>query len=160
MTSLQTPRRRELTGYHVLAMVTAFFVLIIAADVLFSVLAYRTFSGEVASNPYEAGLAFNRTLAQRRREAALGWSAQVDTPRPGVVAVRVRDRAGVALPRLSLTGVLERPATETGRQVLAFEPTGDGWYTARADLAGAWDLRAEARDGQNLLEIETRLVAP
>jgi len=160
MSALQNPRRRELTGYHVLAMVVTFFLVIIGADIFFSVLAYRTFSGEVASNPYEAGLAFNRTLAQRRREAALGWSAQVATPRPGVVALRVKDKTGAPLSRLSLTGVLERPATETGRQVLTFEPAGDGWYIAPARLAGAWDLRAQARNGQDLLEIETRLVAP
>ena len=57
--------------------VVAFFALVIAVDVVFMVLAYRTFSGQVASNPYEAGLAFNQTLAQRQREASLGWSAAV-----------------------------------------------------------------------------------
>jgi nitrogen fixation protein FixH len=160
MSTLQLAPRRGLTGYHVLAMVIAFFAVVIGVDAVFAVMAYRTFSGEVASNPYEAGLAFNRTLAQRRREAALGWSAQVATPRPGVVALRVKDRAGLPLSRLSVTGVVERPATEAGRQALAFEPAGDGWYAAHADLAGAWDLRAEARDGRDLLEIETRLVTP
>lgn len=160
MSTLTARARRPLTGYHVLAMVVAFFLVVIGVDTVFMVMAYRTFSGQVASNPYEAGLAFNRTLAQRQREAALGWTAQVVVPEPGVVAVRLRDKAGAPLSRLSVTGVLERPATETGRQTLAFAPAGDGWYRARADLAGAWDLRGTARDGQDLLEIETRLVAP
>lgn len=69
-----TSRKGQITGWHVLIGVVTFFALIIAVDVVFMVLAYRTFSGQVASNPYEAGLAFNKTLAQREREAALGLS--------------------------------------------------------------------------------------
>ena len=149
-----------ITGRHVLVAMVVFFGLIIAVDTFFIVTAYRTFSGQVASNPYEAGLAFNRTLEQRRREAALGWTAQVDTPEPGVVAVRLLDKAGAPLSTLSLTGVLERPATEVGRQILDFKPAGDGWYRAAARLDGAWDLHATARDPRESFEVRTRLVAP
>ena len=149
-----------ITGWHVLIAVVLFFGIVIGVDTLFIVQAYRTFSGQVASNPYEAGLAFNRTLAQRRREAALGWSAQVLTPNAGEIVVRVLDREGRPLDRLSLTGVLERPATETGRQLLNFKPLGEGRYQARARLDGAWDLRATARNAQDVFELETRLVSP
>ena len=149
-----------ITGWHVLAAVVLFFGIVIGVDTLFIVQAYRTFSGQVASNPYEAGLAFNRTLAQRKREAALGWSAQVLTPGEGAVVVRVLDREGRPLDRLSLTGVLERPATETGRQLLNFKPLGEGRYQAQARLDGAWDLRATARNAQDVFELETRLVSP
>jgi nitrogen fixation protein FixH len=150
----------QITGWHVLIGVVLFFALVIGVDTFFMVKAYKTFSGEVASNPYEAGLAFNRTLAQREREAALGWTAAVETPQPGLVALRMKDKAGRPLSALSLTGTLERPATETGRQVLNFKPTGDGWYQASAKLEGAWDLRATARNGKDQFEIETRLVTP
>lgn len=149
-----------LTGWHVLAMVVAFFAVVTGVDAFFMVKAYATFSGQVASNPYEAGLAFNRTLAQRQREAALGWSAAVDAQGGDAVVVRLVDRAGRPLDHLSLTGALDRPATESGRQTLAFEPLGDGRYRARARLDGAWDLRATARDERNVFELETRLVAP
>jgi nitrogen fixation protein FixH len=155
-----TPAKGAITGWHVLAGMVLFFAVIIAVDTLFIVKAYRSFSGEVASNPYEAGLAFNRTLAQRQREEALGWSAVIERPEPGVVALRMADRAGRPLSTLSLTGTLERPATETGRQTLNFKPTGDGWYRAAARLDGAWDLRATARNAQDQFEIESRLVAP
>ncbi|WP_297510423.1 FixH family protein [uncultured Caulobacter sp.] len=149
----------RITGWHVLIMVVLFFGTVIAVDTIFMVQAYRTFSGEVASNPYEAGLAFNRTLAQRQREAALGWSAAVQTAEGKTVVVRVVDRDGKPLDHLSLTGTLERPATETGRQALDFKPLGDGRYQAAARLDGAWDLRATARDARNVFELETRLVA-
>ena len=129
-------------------------------DTIFMVQAYRTFSGEVASNPYEAGLAFNRTLAQRQREAALGWSASVATLDGKSVVVKVADREGKPLDGLSLTGVLERPATETGRQTLNFRSLGEGRYAASARLDGAWDLRAVARNASDMFEVETRLVEP
>lgn len=159
-TLAKTPSQKgQITGWHVLIGVVLFFGVVIAVDTFFMVKAYRTFSGQVASNPYEAGLAFNRTLAQRQREAALGWSAQVERDGDKAVVVRVLDKAGKPLDRLSLTGVLERPATETGRQALDFKPLGDGRYRAAARLDGAWDLRAVARDAKDVFELETRLVS-
>lgn len=154
------PAKGQITGRHVLVGMVLFFGFIIAVDTLFIVKAYRSFSGEVASNPYEAGLNFNRTLAQREREAALGWSAEIARPEPGVVALRLTDKTGAPLSALSLIGTLDRPATEVGRQTLNFKPAGDGWYRATARLDGAWDLRATARDARDKFEIESRLVAP
>ena len=150
----------RITGWHVLIGVVLFFAIVIGVDTIFMVQAYRTFSGEVASNPYEAGLAFNRTLAQRQKEAALGWSARVETPAGKAVVVQIVDRQDKPLDGLSLTGTLERPATETGRQTLNFRSLGGGRYEATAQLDGAWDLRAVARNAKDMFEIETRLVEP
>lgn len=152
-------RRGVITGWHVLIAVVVFFGTVISVDTLLMVQAYRTFSGDVASNPYEAGLAFNKTLSLRRREAALGWSASVETPGRKAIIVRMVDKSGAPLDRLSVTGVLERPATEAGRQTLDFKPMGDGRYQASARLDGAWDLRATARNGRDVFELETRLLA-
>jgi nitrogen fixation protein FixH/copper chaperone CopZ len=112
-----SPPAKPITGWHVLIAIVVFFAVVIGVDTFFMIKAYGTFSGQVASNPYEAGLAFNQTLALRQREAALGWSASVLKVDEDTVVVRLVDRAGAALDRLSLTGALERPATETGRQV-------------------------------------------
>jgi nitrogen fixation protein FixH len=155
------PDKGRITGWHVLIGFVLFFGIVIAVDTVFMIKAYRSFSGEVASNPYEAGLAFNKTLAQRRREAALGWSVGVETPAGGkTVVVILKDRDGKLLDGLSVTGTLERPATETGRQTLNFKPLGHGRYEAQARLDGAWDLRGVARNARDMIEIETRLVTP
>ncbi|WP_395443682.1 FixH family protein [Caulobacter sp. UC70_42] len=122
----QSKAVKPITGWHVLIAVVAFFAVVIGVDTLFMIKAYGTFSGEVASNPYEAGLAFNKTLAQRQREAALGWAASVEKADGGTVVVRLVDKTGAPLDRLSVTGVLERPATETGRRLL----TSSRWATA------------------------------
>jgi len=166
MTAVSSPKIAEsksgkpITGWHVLFAVVTFFAVVIGVDTLFMIKAYGTFSGEVASNPYEAGLAFNKTLAQRQREAALGWTATVEKAEGDAVVVRMVDKTGAPLDRLSLTGVLERPATEAGRQSLDFKPLGGGRYQAHARLDGAWDLRATARNGRDVFELETRLLEP
>lgn len=151
-----------LTGWHVLAMVVAFFAVVIGVDAVMITQAYRTFSGQVAKNPYEAGLAFNRTLAQRRAEAALGWTVTAaDTP-DRRVALTFTGPDGKPLEGLAVTGVLERPATETGKVTLAFEAVAPGVYRSRpVARGGAWDLSATARNGRgDLMEAQRRFTWP
>lgn len=136
----------RLTGWHVLICICAFFGVIIAFDSWFATLAVRTFSGEVASNPYEAGIAFNKTLAARQAERALGWSVEADSSDPARLVLVWTDRDGAPLDGLTITGQLTRPATETGAQSVTFTPVGEGRYAV--DLtslaAGGWDLAASA----------------
>jgi nitrogen fixation protein FixH len=152
----------RLTGWHVLAMVCAFFGVVIAVDVGMAMMAYRTFSGEVAKDPYEAGLLFNRTLAERRTQAALGWTADIDMIKGGDLRVTVKGKDGAPIDGLKVSAVLERPATESGRENLAFARTGPGIYDARAGhLSGAWDVRVRAVDGQGRpFEAQERFLWP
>lgn len=160
-----SPALREpgfrLTGWHVLAGVTGFFVIVTGLDIYFATLAYRTYSGEVASNPYEAGIAFNQTLEARRREAALGWRVEAQTD-AGMLTLTVRDRDGEALNGLTVTGELTRPATTKDRRVLQFQARGEGRYAAPTGaLTGAWDLAAVAANPVgDRLEIADRIAAP
>lgn len=150
-----------LTGWHVLAMVVAFFAVVIGVDAVMITQAYRTFSGQVAKNPYEAGIAFNRTLARRRAEAALGWTVTADDTADRRVVLRFADRDGKPLEGLTVTGVMERPATETGRLNLTFEAVAPGVYRSGPAPAGAWDLSATARSGRgDLMEAQRRFTWP
>lgn len=162
MTALDPPPRFTIKGRHVLAGLVAFFGLIIAVDSVFISLAYRTFSGEAAKNPYEAGLLYNRTLAQRRRQAALGWSATIEEGAGDLVLVRVADRHGRPVEGLTVNGALERPATTRGRRAVRFAAVTPGVYRAdAAPLDGAWDLHVTLRDaGGALFEADRRLVRP
>lgn len=142
--SLAAPSTRPLTGRHVLAAMVLFFAVIVGLDVLFATLAYRSFSGEVARDPYTAGIAYNEILAQRARQDALGWrvTAAVEEDR---MVLAWRDRAGRPIEGLELAAHLVRPATESGRRPLPFRADGEGRYIA--DLSGhpgAWDLQATA----------------
>lgn len=151
----------RITGWHVLAGVAGFFAVVIAVDVVFTVLAVRTFPGEVSVTPYEDGLLYNRKLAKMDAQAQLGWRAAASAE-PGRVVLELRDRTGAPLTGLVVAGRLERPATEAGRKPLQFRETAPGVYVAApGPLSGAWDLTAAARDGAgHSFEAERRLTWP
>lgn len=162
MTDLAPTPRFTIKGWHVLTGLVLFFGLVLGVDALFVSLAYRTFSGEAAKNPYEAGLLYNRTLAQRRREAALGWSATIEEAAGETLLVRVADRDGQAIEGLTVSGLLERPATAKGSRSVRFDAVSPGLYRAvAAPLDGAWDLHVTIRaaDGARF-EADRRLVRP
>ena len=152
----------RIMGWHVLAAVTGFFVLVIGVDGYFASLAFRTFPGEVSKTPYEDGLAYNRRLAQLTDQSRLGWRAAAAVAPDGSVLVRMRDRHGEPVSGLRGGATLERPATETGRIQLAFVEQAPGDYVARAGrLAGTWDLSAALQDAKGRrFEAERRLTWP
>jgi nitrogen fixation protein FixH len=136
----------RLTGWHFLAIIVGFFLVIIAVDASFAVIAYRTHPGEVSVTPYEDGLIYDREIRQQRAQEALGWQAAAAAG-PGQVIVEVHDRVGRPVAGLKMTAKLERPATEAGRLSPRFVETAPGVYSGRvAATQGAWDLSAEARD--------------
>ena len=151
----------RITGWHVLAIVTGFFAVVIGVDVTFAVLAYRTYPGEVSVTPYEDGILYNRTIAQLDRQAKLGWQAAA-AAEPGAVTLIVRDKADRPVQGLKVVGKLERPATETGRLTPRFAETAPGRYEGKlGHMAGTWDFSAEAHDGQGRVFVaERRLTWP
>jgi nitrogen fixation protein FixH len=152
----------RITGWHVLAGMVLFFTIIISVDVLFMTMAFRSFSGEVASNPYEAGLAYNKTLAEERAQAALGWSTSLQRPSERAVEVTILDRAGRPVSGLAGQVQFERPATRNGSHTLAIKGDSDGIYRATVpEPSGAWDVRftLSAPDGTPF-RVEQRLVWP
>ena len=159
---LNAPAGFRLTGWHVLAIITTFFVTVIGVDVGMATMAYRTFSGEVAADPYEAGRLFNRILAQRKAEAALGWRASIADGAGGSIQLRMVDRSGQPVRGLKVDAKLERPATEAGSVVVAFVETAPGVYDVRpTGLTGAWDISASAVDSRGrLFEAERRVIWP
>lgn len=161
--ALDSRRRRSFrfTGWHFLAIIVGFFAVVITVDVSFAVMAYRTFPGEVSVTPYEDGLLYNKKLAQIAAQKQLGWKAAA-AAEPGAVVLIVEDAGGRPVRGLSVSGKLERPATESGRINAAFRETRPGRYEAAIGReTGAWDLSAEARDrAGHLFMAERRLMWP
>ena len=168
--SARTRQAFELKGVHVLVIVVGFFAAAIAVDVGMAVQAYTTFPGEVSATPYEDGLRFNSTLAERSSERQLGWLAKVQATVLGAgetinsgrtqLLVTIADRAGRPVRGLDLNGRLERPATESGRRALRFVEIKPGVYQAFApDTPGAWDLTLSgAGPGGHGFEAESRML--
>jgi nitrogen fixation protein FixH len=158
---MSAARPRQITGWHTLAMFTAFFAVIICADIVFAVLAYRSAPGQAANDPYEAGLLYQKHLDAKAREAELGWRATVDR-RDGAIELAVLDRGGAPVTGLDVKATFNRPATERGEQTAQLTEQAPGVYRLEArPWTGAWDMRAVARkpDGR-VMEIESRLQWP
>jgi nitrogen fixation protein FixH len=147
----------EIRGWHVLVALVSFFATVAAIDGGFAIQAYRTFPGEVSATPYEDGLRFNRTLAERDAAQALGWRASIlasvvsggASPASGRVRLKltIQDHVGQPVRGLTVAGRLERPATEAGALTPAFTETRPGIYEAIApETPGAWDLTLNATD--------------
>jgi nitrogen fixation protein FixH len=158
MTAMARPR--EFTGKHMLAVMVAFFGVIIAVNVTLAVLANSTWSGLIVANGYVASQQFNRSEERSRAQALLGWQAEL-AHEGDVFTVIMRSRDGAPIPGLKLEGTLRRPVTAKEDVVLAFIAKGEGTYVAPAALAkGQWEFELSARDAQGQAFVETyRFVA-
>src|SRR3546814_8818871 len=67
MTPAPSPIRR-FTGWHMTAILIAFFAAVIAVNMLMATVAVRSFGGTVVENSYVASQKFNGWLAQRSEE--------------------------------------------------------------------------------------------
>ncbi len=143
-------RTAKITGKHVLLALLAFFGVIIVANAIFITLAVRSFPGESEEKPYIQGLNYNKVLADRAEQAALGWRAEVvraeRTGDGAIIGLRLYDAADQPLLRLRIEGVLKRPAYKGEDTAITFNLTSEGVYQASVSplSPGVWDLSAEA----------------
>ncbi|MFN3230187.1 MAG: FixH family protein [Asticcacaulis sp.] len=145
----------RIRGWHVLVAMIAFFGLITALLSTFTWLALKSDPGVVSETPYEDGLAYNATLAQRRKEAALGWRVVVEDPvSDSILRVQVLDKTGTPMPDMTLTGALSRPTSDKDQARVTFsaDPASHTYVASLPDKPGVWDIqmRIAARDGRIL----------
>lgn len=136
---------RPLTGRHVLAMLIAFFGVIIGVNLTMAYFANSTWSGLVVANGYVASQSFDKDLARARAQEALGWNVGFSFERNSV-RLSFLDAQGAPIDRLTITGKLERTVTDKQDQALTFAPLGGGVYAAPAQLSsGVWEVEVDAR---------------
>ncbi|MBX3428328.1 MAG: FixH family protein [Hyphomonadaceae bacterium] len=153
--------RAEIRGWHVLAIILAFFSIIIAVNVTFAIYAVRSFPGEDVQRSYLQGLHYNNVLAERRAQAAQGWRATAalrEDPAGAVLEVWLTSR-DVSIDGAMLSGILEWPTSSQFDRPLNFESLGDGRYVARLGeiTPGRWRLRARAESAVGALDFESEL---
>jgi nitrogen fixation protein FixH len=136
---------RELKGHHVLAMILAFFGVIIAVNFVMAYLASSTWSGLVVENGYVASQTFNSDLAKAKAQEALGWNVGFAFDKSDI-SITFTDAKGSKIDNLDLTGKLQRTVTDKEDQVLSFGWMGSGVYKAPARLApGLWEVEIDGK---------------
>lgn len=136
---------KELKGGHVLAMIIAFFGVIIGVNLVMAYFANSTWSGLVVENGYVASQEFDKNLAKARAQEALGWDVGFAFDKNSV-KVTFADAKGAKIDTLNLTGKLQRTVTDKEDQVLTFAWLGSGLYSAPARLApGLWEVEIDGK---------------
>jgi nitrogen fixation protein FixH len=128
------------TGWHMTAILLAFFGVIVAVNFTMATLATRTFGGVVVENSYVASQEYNDWLKAARAQAKLGWKAEA-----GLDAGR-RVTVEVSAPGAVVTGYAAHPL---GREAdVPLEFTGvDGFRSKRPLPAGRWTVHLVVRRG-------------
>jgi nitrogen fixation protein FixH len=127
---------------------------------------YSGFSGVVAHDQ-GAARAVSSELSEAYRESLLGWQVEVSgldaTGRTRALQVRVKDRTGLPVDRLTVELRLQRPGSADLILTLPLNEAGGGLYSGSLALpaAGRWlvELRL-MQDGEMHYHSTTELVAP
>lgn len=139
--------RSELTGRRVLAVVMAFFGVIIGVNVILAQRAVGTFPGLEVKNSYVASQTFDR---ERAAQKALGWTLAPEYDRTArELRLTFADADGLPAPVADLQVLVGR-ATEAREDKTPGFARRAGVHVANVDLGpGKWmmQVRAHAPDG-------------
>ncbi len=143
--STMAATEKQLKGWHVLAMLVAFFGVIIGVNLVMAYLANSTWSGLVVANGYVASQSFDSDLAKARAQEALGWNVALEASGDRI-RITFADAGGAKIDGLAITGDLERTVTDKQDQKLTFASMGAGVYTAPAALTpGVWEVEIDGK---------------
>jgi nitrogen fixation protein FixH len=146
---------RRFTGWHMTAILIAFFGTVIAVNFVMAWYATRTFGGTVVDNSYVASQEFNRWLAAARAQDRLGWTKSVGVDASRHVTISAVAVDGRPLATLSAEAVARHPLGREADVPLRFVAAGPGRLRSIDPLpAGRWLVHLTVRSGAN----EARLI--
>jgi nitrogen fixation protein FixH len=148
LTALRPDTRGTLTGWHVLALLVAFFGTMFIANGFLIYYALGTFSGTVTDSSYQASQAYNLYIAAARAQQLRNWHVTTEAKRfaDGHVAIRVvaRDADNVPIDTTDFVATLQRPTTRSQDRPVPLTANLDepGVYVGTvADVSlGQWSL--------------------
>ncbi|MDO9062065.1 MAG: FixH family protein [Bradyrhizobium sp.] len=140
---------KPLTGGKVLAMLVAFFGVIIAVNLTMMRFAIQTLPGTDVDSAYTASLAYEKEIVAAHDQNARNWKvdAQVRRGADGgaTLQVEAKDNDGKPMSGLKFQGRFERPTDRRADLPVELAEMGIGIYRGNAPLiaAGQWDLVIE-----------------
>lgn len=140
-------RKREFTGWHMLAIMVAFFSVVISVNLTMAYFARSSWTGFVVENRYVASREFNGKVAEHQARTALGWTSELGIA-GGALSYRLTDSAGNVVAAKRATASFRRPATAVEDLEIAMTPRADGSFAAPIDLRdGVWIAQIVAEAG-------------
>lgn len=139
--------KRPFTGWHMTAILVAFFAVVMIVNFTMARLALSTFGGTVVDNSYVASQHYNEWLRRAAAQDRLGWDKSV-TVRPDRHVRLALSHQGQALTGLDVTATLAHPLGRVPATAMHFAPAADGALVSREALpAGRWRLDLAVRRG-------------
>lgn len=136
-------------GRRVLIYFVLFFALIAAVNAVFIYTALHTHSGTVTENPYEKGLAYNKTLSASREQPHLKEQAMFDAP---FFQWQIKDENGKPLSGAKTSVNFFRPVKDGKDFDMQLTETSPGIYQAHPEFPekGLWVAHLDATwNGKN-----------
>lgn len=154
----ETRKAFTFTGWHMLAIMLAFFGTIITVNFTMAYFATSTWSGLVVKNTYVASQEFNGKTAAIKEMLATGIAGDLSVDTKGM---RYRLTLPNNLPVVadSVLAHFKRPVGEHQDFELVLTPAGDGLYLAEtAVLPGSWIVEIKATKGGKMIMHEAKRV--
>lgn len=138
-------KRKPFTGWHMTAILVAFFGVVMAVNFTMAKLASSSFGGTVVDNSYVASQHYNEWLRRAADQERLGWQEQVDLDATRHIRVAIR-KDDHPLAGLTLQATLSHPLGRTPARAMIFEPASKGVLrSTQAVPAGRWWLDLAVR---------------
>lgn len=154
----ETRKAFTFTGWHMLAIMLAFFGTIITVNFTMAYFATSTWSGLVVKNTYVASQEFNGKTAAIKEMLATGIAGDLSVDTKGM-RYRLTLPNNVPVVADSVLAHFKRPVGEHQDFELVMTPAGDGLYLAEtAVLPGSWIVEIKAtKDGKMIMHEAKRV---
>ncbi|MBB5277122.1 nitrogen fixation protein FixH [Rhizobium rosettiformans] len=154
----ETRKPFTFTGWHMLAIMLAFFGTIITVNFTMAYFATSTWSGLVVKNTYVASQEFNGKTAAIKEMLATGIAGDLSVDTKGM-RYRLTLPNNVPVVADSVLAHFKRPVGEHQDFELVLTPAGDGLYLAEtAVLPGSWIVEIKATKGGKMIMHEAKRV--
>lgn len=138
---------REFTGRHMLAIILAFFGVVIAVNLTMATLASTSWTGLVVENTYVASQQFNKKAEEGRAQAALGWTGKL-TIAWGEVRYGLTDAAGMPVALHGVRVLFRHPAYEKEDEAITLAlASGQEFASQHLPKDGVWIVEVDADAG-------------
>ncbi len=135
-----TRKPKAFTGWHMTAILVAFFAVVMTVNFTMARFAMSTFGGKVVENSYVASQHYNAWLKRAAAQDRLGWSESIDLDAARHVLLRVR-KDDQPLKGLRVSATVNHPVGRTAPAALHFEAAANGVLRSTRPLAaGRWQL--------------------
>ena len=154
----ETRKAFTFTGWHMLAIMLAFFGTIITVNFTMAYFATSTWSGLVVKNTYVASQEFNGKTAAIKEMLATGIAGDLSVDAKGM-RYRLTLPNNVPVVADSVLAHFKRPVGEHEDFELVMTPAGNGLYLAEtAVLPGSWIVEIKATQDGKLIMHEAKRV--